>query len=129
MSAEVVPGAHKVSPGKTEQPRSSDLKLGRTEVQYGPSPGDLIMTTDTETPRIKYSPGLGGWTIYQGYEFINGAFAQRETAEAALAKLLGAATEPATCPHVHRNDDDRCPCVDPATCVELGCLDYAVEGE
>jgi len=57
------------------------------------------MTTDTETPRIKYSPGLGGWTIYQGYEFINGAFAQRETAEIALAKLLApvTVTEVATC--------------------------------
>lgn len=38
-------------------------------------------------------------------------------------------TEPTTCPHIHRNDDDHCPCADPATCDEPGCFDYAVEGE
>ena len=33
--------------------------------------------------RVKHSPGLGGWVVYVGWEFVDGAFARRSDAERA----------------------------------------------
>lgn len=47
----------------------------------------MSMTQTKTAPRVVHKPGLGGWCVYVGSEFVNGAFANREEAEAAAWRI------------------------------------------